>query len=134
MPKTAALRAAVFQLYAKNLKGVFKHTPGPARVKKVRMYMNGQIDRVRTHACYASTCCTGPGPYHPIGQFWVIGIIVNSKFVFIKPQSDPSHCTSSPDRGMLPQTGPSPQEVQLSSEEHMTSWGKDGYVGEEGKR
>ena len=34
MPKTAALRAAVFQLSAKNLKGVSKHPPpGPARVK-----------------------------------------------------------------------------------------------------
>ena len=34
----AALRAAVFKLFTKNLMGVFKHPPSGARVKQYCMY------------------------------------------------------------------------------------------------
>ena len=42
----------------------------------------------------SSACCAGPGPYHPIGQFRVIGRIWNPKFnVSIKAGHGPTHST-----------------------------------------
>ena len=60
----------------------------------------------------SSTCCTGPGPYRPIGQCRVIGRIWNRKFnVSIKAGHGPSHSTDFNWPRLLPPTGPSQSET-----------------------
>ena len=63
----------------------------------------------------SSACCAGPARNRPIGQFWVIGRILNRKFnVPIKAGHGPSHSTDFNWPRLLPPTGPS----QSSQEFH----------------
>ena len=61
VPKTAVLRAAFFQLSAKNLKGVFKPPPGPARVNYLYLLIINimQFILVNKLSNFPSERCTG---------------------------------------------------------------------------
>ena len=62
----------------------------------------------------SSVCCSGPGPYRPIGQFQVIVRIYNRKFnVPIKARHGPSYSTDFNWPRLLPPTGSSQSGVSF---------------------
>ena len=70
MPKTAALRAAVFALSAKNRTGGVQTPPGPARVKAYKCILQSLSSRLgHNHQTHLVTIIPNQSKGNPLGDW-----------------------------------------------------------------